>query len=237
MAAIHNDNTFKIALITEDVNGDQTAESFARVCEQAMAALKAHEIGSDFERSYAELTRTPDRFWEKIRSDMHDNYMIGAFVLIKGKLPVHQPLIAWASMNRMEFPGLHEEISLMRALMWAGFDPSAPASPESGITALHAMCNKRYGSGCHPRAVHHLIQGGADVNAQSSNGDTPLITLCGHTGWGEEMSECFKMLYQGGADAEKKSDDGIGAWSLLQKMQREHPHPERQAFIAELAGE
>ena len=42
IVTIRNDNTFKIALITEDVNGDHTAESFAKVCEQAVATLKAH---------------------------------------------------------------------------------------------------------------------------------------------------------------------------------------------------
>lgn len=33
MTVIHNDNSFKIALITEDLQGDQSKEAFAAVCE------------------------------------------------------------------------------------------------------------------------------------------------------------------------------------------------------------
>lgn len=236
MVVIHDDSSFKMALISEDLQGDQTKASFAKVCEEAMQAMSAHEIGSDFQRVYNRLAGDPEQFYRQVKSDLWDNYMIGGFVLMRSDIPESTPLIAWASLNRMEFPGLHGEISLMRALMWGGFDPSATTNgQERGITALHAMCSLKYGDGVHVRAIEHLIEGGANVNAVTEAGDTPLITLCGHTGWNDEMSNAFKVLYNAGADADQKEDDGPSAWQLLNTLEKQHPHPIRAALIAEVA--
>lgn len=91
----------------------------------------------------------------QIRADMMDNYMIAAFACMELGVPKHFPLIAWAALNKMDFEGLHGEIACMRALMWGGFDVNGQ-TPEGGISALHAMCNLKWGRGAHPRAVHHL---------------------------------------------------------------------------------
>lgn len=233
MAAIHSDNSFKIALITEDLQGDQSRESFATVCEHADSMMEAHDIGSNFARSYSSLFSNSTALVAQIKTDMLDNYMIAVFMLRRMKFPTNTPLIAWAARNKMDFEGLHGEIATMRSLMWAGFDPSVP-DPNTGTTALHAMCNLQWGGGAHSRGIHHLIEGGADVNAQSETGDTPLITLCGHTGWGAEMSGAFKILYNAGADADQKSNDGVSAWALLNTMQKEYPEPLREELIAEV---
>ena len=47
MASINDDKSFKLALITEDLQGDQSKDGFVAVCEQARAAMSAHDIGSD----------------------------------------------------------------------------------------------------------------------------------------------------------------------------------------------
>jgi hypothetical protein len=52
MASINDDKSFKLALITEDLQGDQSKDGFTVVCEQARAAMSAHDIGSDFRRAY-----------------------------------------------------------------------------------------------------------------------------------------------------------------------------------------
>ena len=233
MTPIHDDNSFKIALIQEDLQGDQTSESFAKVCVQAEKMVSAHEIGSNFTHAYSAMFSDGKALVEQIKSDMLDNYMIAVFILKKMQFPTNTPLIAWAASNKMEWEGLHGEIATMRALMWAGFDPSVP-DPGNGTTALHAMCNLKWGQGAHSRAIQHLIDGGADVNAPSKTGDTPLITLCGHTGWSNAMTEAFKRLYNAGADADIKSHDGVSAWGLLNTMQKECPDALRGAFIAEV---
>lgn len=235
MTAIHNDNSFKIALITEDLQGDQSKEAFAAVCEQAKRAMSAHEIGNDFRREYGRRLSDPDSLLSKVKTDMMDNYMIAAFVCIEMGFPKNLPVIAWASLNKMDFQGLHGEIACMRALMWAGFDVNAQ-SGGAGMTALHAMCNLQWGGGAHPRAVRHLIENGADVNiAIEQTGDTPMITLCGHTGWGDDLDHTFRMLFNAGADVEAKANDGSSARILLQMCQKENPHPLRAQLIADLA--
>lgn len=235
MAIIHDDNSFKLALITEDLQGDQSIKSFAAVCEEAKRAMSAHDIGDDFRRSYAQRFDDPSRLLSQIKSDMMDNYMIGAFVCMEMDMPKRMPLIAWAAMNKMEFQGLHGEIACMRALMWAGYDVNARAE-ENGATALHAMCNLKWGGGAHPRAVYHLLENGADVNiAVEKSGDTPLITLCGHTGWSEDLDQTFRLLFNAGANVETEAKDGSTAWSLLQACQEQNPHPLRAELIEELA--
>lgn len=235
MTAIHNDDSFKIALITEDLQGDQSKEAFAAVCEEAKRAMAAHEIGSDFEREYGNRLHDPEKLLTKISMDMMDNYMIGAFVCMDLGIPKNLPLIAWAAMNKMDFEGLHGEIACMRALMWGGFDVNA-RSGGTGMTALHAMCNLKWGGGAYPRAIHHLIENGADVNiVDERSGDTPIITLCGHTGWGKDLDHAFRMLVNAGADLDAKSNDGSTAWGLLQLCEEQNPHPLRAETIAELS--
>ena len=235
MTVIHNDNSFKIALITEDLQGDQSKEAFAAVCEKAKLAMSAHDIGDEFRRAYRSRMHDPESLMASVKSDMMDNYMIGAFVCIEMGFPKDLPLIAWAAMNKMDFEGLHGEIACMRALMWGGFNVNAQSGGD-GMTALHAMCNLKWGGGAHPRAVEHLIENGADVNiAIKSSGDTPMITLCGHTGWGEDLDQTFRLLFQAGADMELEANDGNSAWALLQQCQKENPHPLRAALIDALA--
>ena len=234
MASIHNDQSFKIALITEDLQGDQSKAGFAAVCEQARAAMSPHDIGNDFRGAYRSVMSDSTRLLSQMKTDMMDNYMIAAFVCLEMGIPKHLPLIAWAALNKMDFEGLHGEIACMRALMWGGFDVNAQ-TPESGISALHAMCNLKWGPGAHARAVHHLIENGADVNLRSATGDTPIITLCGHSTWGEDIDRTFRLLYNAGADMEAEAEDGASAWSLLQGQQRASPQPLREQLISELA--
>ena len=186
MFSINDDKSFKLALITEDLQGDQSKVGFAAVCEQARAAMSAHDIGSDFRRTYLNYMSDPEILVSQVQTDMMDNYMIAAFVCMEMGLPKHLPLIAWAALNKMDFEGLHGEIACLRALMWGGFDVNGQTQ-DSGISALHAMCNLKWGRGAHPRAVHHLIENGANVNIQSATGDTPMTTLCGNATWNEDI--------------------------------------------------
>jgi len=97
------------------------------------------------------------------------------------------------------------------------------------------MCTLHWGPGAHVRAVHHLIENGADVNIRSATGDTPIITLCGHSTWGEDIDATFRLLYDAGADLEIEAEDGASAWSLLQSQQRASPQPLREKLISELS--
>lgn len=46
MGNIHDDQSFKIALITEDLHGDQSKEGFAAACEQAELILEIGQASS-----------------------------------------------------------------------------------------------------------------------------------------------------------------------------------------------
>lgn len=234
MVNINDDKSFKLALITEDLQGDHSKDDFAAVCEQARAAMSSHDIGSDFRRAYLSCMSDPKILMSQIQADMMDNYMIAAFACIELGVPKHFPLIAWAALNKMDFEGLQGEIACMRTLMWGGFDVNSQ-TPEGGISALHAMCNLKWGRGAHPRAVHHLIENGADVNIQSATGDTPMITLCGHATWNEDIDRTFYLLFDAGADLEIEAEDGASAWLLLQSQQKENPHLLREQLISELS--
>ncbi len=233
MTTIINDDSFKLALVSEDLRGDQSKKAFAEVCKEAKKGMMAHDIGDDYRRVYA--TCTPEGLISRIRSDMMDNYMIAAFVCMERKVAKGLPLIPWAAHNKKEFEGLHGEIACMRALMWGGFDVNAQMEG-TGMTALHAMCSLQWGGGAHPRAVEHLIENGANVNIPlDSTGDTPIITLCGHTGWGEDLDKTFRLLFNAGADLQIEAKDGSSAWGLLQSMDEQYPNPMRTDLIAELA--
>ncbi|WP_409028532.1 hypothetical protein OX462_12290 [Janthinobacterium sp. SUN098] len=234
MVSINDDKSFKLALITEDLQGDQSKDGFAAVCEQARAAMDTHDIGSDFRRAYLNCMSNPTILVSQVQADMMDNYMIAAFACIELGLSKHFPLIAWAALNKMDFEGLHGEIACMRALMWGGFDVNGQTQ-ESGISALHAMCNLKWGKGAHPRAVHHLIENGANVDIQSATGDTPMITLCGNATWNEDIDRTFYLLFDAGADLEMEADDGASAWLLLQSQQKKKPHPLREQLISDLS--
>ena len=233
MKLIDSNTSFKLALIEEDLNGDQTQKSFAKVCKHAEKAISPSGIGSEFFTQYSAIPQESSEFFERVMEDMLDNYMIAGFVLKKMNLHRGAPLIAWASLNKMKYEGFKGEIATIRSLMWAGFDPSARSGPE-GATALHSMCNLRWGYGAHPRAVRHLIQGGADVNAIGGNGDTPLTTLSGNQGWNDQIDQCFRLLLDAGARPDIASTDGTTARGLLNEMQRDFPDVLRAKLIDDM---
>lgn len=234
MNLINDDKSFKFELMSYDLQGGQSAEEFAVVCSGVAGSMSPNGIGEDFRTAYRRLLGTPEALMQQVENDMRDNYVIGAFVCMEMGIPKDWPLIAWAALNKMEFKGLHGEIACIRALMWAGFDVNAQTS--RGISALHAMCNLKWGQGAHPRAISHLIENGANVNLRSAAGDTPLITLCGHTEWSDDIDHSCRMLLDAGADMEIEADDGTSAWVLIQKLQKQFPDPMRRLLIDELAG-
>lgn len=231
---IRDESSIKVALIQEDLHGNQSKSDFDAVCDEAFEALRNKGIGDHFFNTYLELARTSrKKLLKQLRADMLDNYMVAALASVELGVTHEGPLMAWAALNKKNFEGYEGEIACMRVLMWAGCDVNAKdADTES--TALHYMCNLKWGKGVHVRALKHLIDYGANVNLQNVQGDTPIITLSGQKQWNSDADTAFRMLVKAGADLGIKASDGESALSLLTANQAAEPSPLREALITEL---
>jgi len=227
-----SEEEIKMALFQMDLDErGLSTETWTRVCATVSKEGGAHDAFEEFEQKYLRIMKSGDqpKLLSELRADMRDNYVIGAFAAKNVGIPIDTPLIAWNAQNRFEFAGWHGEISTMRTLLWAGYDPSV--QDESGATALHYMVNLRYGSGCNPRAVRYLLEAGCDANLAHNGGDTALITLCGHAEWTSQHTECFKLFVLAGADTCAASRDGATPLSLLTEGDARSPNKERQSII------
>lgn len=227
-----SEDKIKMALFQMDLDEKVHAtETWARICETVLKEGAAHGAFESFEQSYLRIMKSGGQpaLGLALRSDMRDNYIIGAFAAKNVGIPVDAPLIAWNAKNRSEFVGWQGEIATIRTLLWAGYNPSV--QDEAGATALHYMVNLGYGSGCNPRAVRYLLEAGCDVNLAHNGGDTALITLCGHVEWTPQHTECFKLLVSADADPFAVSHDGATPLSLLMNGEERSPNKERQWLL------
>ena len=228
-------NQIKIGLMQIDLDEQNRSEQrWAAACDFMLKEGSDGGAFDEFEQRYLQIRESgvSEDLVKALRADMLDNYVLAAFAAKNLAIPTSLPLIAWGAANRSEFEGWRGEISIIRALLWAGYDPSVP--DERGATGLHYMVNLKYGSGCNPRALGYLLRAGCDPNVARNNGDTALITLCGHTRWTSQHNECMQLLSDAGGDIFAVAKDGETPLSLLKRCDAASPNPDRQQIIGTL---
>ncbi len=168
---------------------------------------------------------SPGGVRELLRGGMNPNGANAA-----GQLPLH-----WALMHEspkvvsllIAFPGIDLEAqnangerplmlaALRGRLAWAQALMKAGASvePQRGTpawNALHYAC-----SGPDQGVSAWLLDQGADVNARSPNGSTPLMMAVGYG-----SVDSAELLLQRGADRHLRNDLGLSAWDFARKAGR-----------------
>lgn len=229
-----NDDGDVLKIIAEADLTIQDQVEFGDVCDEVEDAIK---LDDDWCKPIVQ------RYWSLIKeerwsdlaivaeSDMRDNYIANYFILKKLGMDAKIPVAAWAAYNRMKWQGFNGEIGLLRAMIHNDEDLNAPDDGVSNATALHMMCNLKYAPWCHWRAIQYLVVNGADVNAQTENGDTPLIKLCGNIKWNDHLTAACKFMIKEGANASIKANDGATALSLLVENDPKDPDAGRRELI------
>lgn len=225
---------FKLLLIQSDLQEQYAGwEGFSKLISGAVQMDKNEGFSGDFQRDYAELLNAGDMqgLMQRLIFDQMDNYILGSMAAFQLDLPKVLPLVPFAAENKMLYEGLRGEISNLRMLLLMGFDANA-ANPGTGNTALHSMCNLKWGKGIHNRAIECLLQSGASPNSQNNSGDTPFVYLCGSYPWTPECHKAAAAMLEFGADPYISSKDGSTGLSLLQANQtNQDESPARQALI------
>ena len=230
------ENQIKMVLCQLDLDEKtRSTERWAILCEAMSREGRACGAFAEFEQKYLQAIQNGGGadLASTVRADMLDNHITAAFAVKNVGIPDSAPVLAWNAKNRSEVVGWHGEIVTMRALLWAGYDPSIP--DEFGATALHYMVNLKYGSGCNPRAVRYLLAAGCDVERIHLGGDTALIALCRHLRWTAQHTECLGALAAADADMFAVALDGETPLSLLRDRDASSPSEARQWFIGAIA--
>lgn len=217
-----------------DLSGSYPGDpDWATLCQYVLTLDEGVGISDDFATNYqAAAEHGPTELSDAMCWDMLDNYIKGAFAAIRLNVSRNTPLIAWNALNRYQFPGLSGEISVLRTLIWGGFDVNAPSS--GGATALHLFCRLQYLPVANPRAIRLLLKNGANPNVQTSHGDTALHMLAANTVWTPQCEEAYELLIKYGADASIVASDGETFRSLLESAQLQNPLRPREKFISTL---
>lgn len=216
-----------------DLSGNhETAEDWAGLCELASVLTRNHSISASFDARYQMISSNSVEVEEAVQLDMYDNYLLAGFSAIRTNLPRHLPLIAWAAANKSCWEGLHNEIALVRTLLWGGFDVNA--TDQYQCTALHHFAVLHHGDGCHPRAIELLLQAGCNPNITNYRGDTALMRLSANVLWNKSCTAAWRALLEAGTDPRVVSLDGASVRSLLNQGQAKYPDPQRQILISEL---
>lgn len=220
-----------------DAGGMLSREHWPEFCYELVSLDKHFSFSDSYQQSYIDASRNgPKAVLDALKSDMLDNYVLAGLASVTLNIPRELPLVLWAASNKKAYPGLQGEISLMRFLLWAEYDPSA-ACEETGNTPLHLMCSLGWHPFTHPRAIGELIAHGADIHAVNGNGDTPLINLCGSMAWGPMQAEAFRLLEEAGSDLWAVAKDGSTALSILKQNNESHPIDARSELISRLEAE
>lgn len=161
---------------------------------------------------------------------LRDNFSHVALGVVKSfPTDTEHPVIAWAAFNKHTYQGWKDEVSIVRTLALAGFDPNLP--DDDSQTPLHMTAFMEPPPHSSPRAVRVLLKMGADANARNGNGDSPLTYLVAADDLTEQMQETAIMLLDAGADPFAKSDDGTTAYGLLKKYQTAKPEGRREVLL------
>lgn len=225
---------FKTLLLMSWDNPDyESWEGFEKLCQGALNMNARNGYTKDFEEEYMELLEAQDfpALMSRLYAHQLDNYIFGSIAAFKVQVPKEIPLVAWAAENKRQYQGWHGECSNLRFLLLAGYDVDAQ-DPDSGNTALHAMCGLRWGPGVHIRAIQYLLDSGADCNIKNKSGDTALTYLAGSYPWTDNAHNAFGMLLKDGGNPFIESNDGKTAFDLLKDNQsNQDKSPSRAAVI------
>ncbi|CAI2380253.1 unnamed protein product [Moneuplotes crassus] len=143
--------------------------------------------------------------WKATETRKHD---IIPKVLAKG-IPIDEPLTD-AGMVGLHLACAQGDLDSARIFVENGADVNS--SDKVGRTALHfASAN-----GESPDLIDFLISNGADPNAQSSGGDTPLIKAILF-----DNAEVVRSLIEGGADKTISNASGRDAISFAEASKNE----------------
>ncbi|MYN10189.1 ankyrin repeat domain-containing protein [Pseudoduganella aquatica] len=209
----------KYLLITGDLMAAfDSDEDWAELCQFASKVDEERGISARFEKQFRDGISPIGA--------MQDNYVLAALAACRIGLEKSEPLMVYAASNKHEFPGFVQdglaEMSCMRVLHWGGWDVSAP-HPETGMTALHLLAATRHAPGSNPRAIHWLLQRGANPSARNENGDTALAYLCGISVWGRAQLNSFVLLLLAGADPFDAANDGTTPLHHLKSRNESQP--------------
>jgi ankyrin repeat protein len=101
---------------------------------------------------------------------------------------------------------------VIKALLKAGAD--ARIADAAGRTALHFAARE-----LQPEIVRHLLDAGAEVDAQDQNGNTPLFDAVFAT---QDEPTTLRLLVAAGADMKLKNKHGVSPLGLVQDV--DHPN-------------
>lgn len=216
---------FELALGNHEYSAGDTNEAdaaWSHFLGKAIAQLEAHES-----LDHSQYTA------EQMKAGLMDNYIRFAVNAALYRDNYEElPLIAWAGFNKYAYQGYKDEISVVRLLVAARFDPNIP--DEDGYYPLHYMAFWRNAPGSHPRGVRLLLTAGADVDPRNSTGDTPLCFLSGINIWNSHIHASALYLLEAGADPNAQSGDGATPLSLLKNAQTTSPNDKRAELIEEI---
>ena len=125
---------------------------------------------------------------------------IAELVLSKGSLPLVE-VMSLSGHTPLYEAALYGHHAMVRFLLKHGADPRKQMIP-SGNTALHAVAFSAVHRGY--RALFSLLNSGADIDAVSHNGYTPLHAAA----FGGSL-DCCRVLVELGANLKLQSDSGI----------------------------
>lgn len=217
---VTGENFAMTAALTELTCPDD--ESWDEVCSTITPALAD---------SFRDQTRMIVSHPESLKMGLLDNYFHMAVAAHLSDIDKSTPALAWAAYNKCMYAGFHDELSVIRYLIWSGFDIDAS---DGSCSALNYLVTTKHGSGTMPRGVHLLLSKGADPNARRANGDTPLIGVSAFNVWNEEKGLVFRMLLEAGADPTLAADDGSTPMQFLVEFNQQNPHPDREELIKAL---
>lgn len=204
--------------MSEDGTLAQLDQAYMNFCTDVLKQSHAHELIPDVKTA------------KDAEAGLRDNYFhIALGSVAKFGPDTDIPLLAWAAFNKSRYAGYSDEISIVRMLTGAGFNPNLP--DDDGMYPLHYMTSWQVQPGTCFRGVRILIKAGADLNAKNRAGDTPLAMLAGSWPWNSEMTRSAEYLLGSGANPHSKASDGSTPLSILKQSQKSDNNEERQSII------
>jgi hypothetical protein len=231
--ALNDPDTLSKILMQNDLLEDyQDWDSWKAICGMVLEANPRGEAFVEFNSRYHKIMQSGDhdKLTQALWIDQMDNYTLGSFAAFGMDLPRELPLVAWAAENKRLYEGWKGEISNLRSLLVMGFDQDA-IDPDTGNTALHAMCGLKWGKGIHLRGIGALLDAGANPNIANKNGDSAMLYLCGSYPFSREVQAAFEMLLEAGGDMSFKDNSAITALEVLKDTQERFPEEARLAMI------